>query len=128
MTKFFYMLMRKKKVPTRIAIRNTKPRFIRARSGELNFHFSDVSNQNFEEIQRKLFKKEYFKNKLLIEFSIFIEADCWRTKWIFRSVDFHFRHFSTEIASRFKMCWNYWSMKVDTGRQMIRIDESSITG
>lgn len=46
MTKYFYMLMRKRKVPKKIAIRNTKPKFIRVQSGEFNFQFSDVSKTN----------------------------------------------------------------------------------
>lgn len=43
MAKYFYMLMRKKKVQKKIFIKNTKPKFIRVHSGEFNFPFKDVS-------------------------------------------------------------------------------------
>lgn len=44
MAKYFYMLLRKKKVQKKIVIKNTKPNFIRVHSGEFNFPFKDVSS------------------------------------------------------------------------------------
>lgn len=54
MAKYFYMLMRKKKVQKRIVIRNTKPKFIRVHSGEFNFKFSDVSKILFNMLHPKM--------------------------------------------------------------------------
>lgn len=60
MTKYFYMLLRRKKVPKKIAIRNTKPKFIRVHSGEFNFYFSDVSNFDviISTTEHNLFERE----------------------------------------------------------------------
>lgn len=43
MTKYFNVLLRKKKVPRKIVVRNTKPKFLRVHSGEFNFKFKDAN-------------------------------------------------------------------------------------
>lgn len=64
MTKYFYMLLRKKKVPKKIAIRNTKPKFIRVHSGEFNFYFSDVSNFDVNNFDKHLNKWRLFAGQV----------------------------------------------------------------
>lgn len=44
MTRYFCMLLRKKKIQKKVTIKNNKPRFLRINSGEFNFNFDDMKN------------------------------------------------------------------------------------
>jgi len=44
MTRYFCMLLRKKKMQKKVTVKNNKPRFLRIHSGEFNFKFDDMKN------------------------------------------------------------------------------------